>query len=46
MLLTYLDRGRERRVRLLFPSRPAAEAWAASRGEEVAILPLGEALAR
>ena len=46
VLLTYLDRGRERRVRLLFPSRPAAEAWAASRGEEVAILPLGEALAR
>jgi len=46
VLLTYLDRRRGRRVARLFPSRPAAEAWAREGGEEAAILPLGEALAR
>lgn len=37
--LTYLDRRRERRVTVLFPTRPAAEAWAEGR-EGAAILPL------
>jgi len=46
VMLTYLDRRRGRSVTRLFPSRPAAEAWARESGEEAAILPLGEALAR
>lgn len=46
VLLTYLDRRRGRSVARLFPSRPAAEAWARGSGEEAAILPLGEALVR